>query len=102
MDHEEYKSLIKALDAVTQRFLKIRDMRLAATEKSKGEAGLPRIIRLSRRLKLTEKETDVMMYVLISQVRDFIMSLYLSYIATFAFIFTVYIVIICVDRLVNL
>ena len=46
-------------------------MRLAATEKSKGEAGLPRIIRLSRRLKLTEKETDVMMYVLATQVRDF-------------------------------
>ena len=75
---------------MTQHFLKIRDMRLAATEKSKGEAGLPRIIRLSRRLKLTEKETDVMIYVLATQVRNSCHSYhYLTYLAAFAFIFTI-------------
>ena len=40
------------------------------TEKEKGEGGLPRIIRLSRRLKLSEKETLVMIYVLTCQVGE--------------------------------
>ena len=38
------------------------------TEKLKGEKGVPRIIRLSRRLKLTEKEMMIMIYTLICQV----------------------------------
>ena len=40
------------------------------TEKEKGEGGLPRIVRLSRRLKLSEKETLVMIYVLTCQVGE--------------------------------
>ena len=44
--------------------------RLKASEASNGEPGLPRIIRLCRRLKLTEKETKVMIYTLCCQVGE--------------------------------
>ena len=44
--------------------------RLKASEDANGEPGLPRIIRLCRRLKLTEKETMVMIYTLCCQVGE--------------------------------
>ena len=46
----------------------IWDAKLEVTEKVKGESGLPRIIRLSRRFKLSDKETLVMIYTLTYQV----------------------------------
>ncbi|XP_019854420.1 PREDICTED: uncharacterized protein LOC105313451 [Amphimedon queenslandica] len=67
LDHENYKTVLKACDAVVERFKKIIDKRLAATEKTNGEVGLPRVIRLSRRLKLNEKETSILTYVLVAQ-----------------------------------
>ena len=53
-----------------ERIKKIWDAKLDVTEKVKGENGLPRIIRLSRRLKLSEKETLVMIYTLTCQVAE--------------------------------
>ena len=53
-----------------ERIKKIWDAKLEVTEKVKGESGLPRIIRLSRRLKLNEKETLVMIYTLTCQVAE--------------------------------
>ena len=53
---------------VQERIKKIWDAKLEVTEKIKGEIGLPRIVRLSRRLKLSEKETLVMIYTLTYQV----------------------------------
>ena len=53
-----------------ERIKKIWDAKLEVTEKVKGESGLPRIIRLSRRLKLSEKETLVMIYTQTCQVAD--------------------------------
>lgn len=82
MDHEHYKTVLKACDAVVERFKKIIDKRLAATEKSNGEVGLPRVIRLSRRLKLNEKETSILTYVLVAQVRTYTPSIYKSRVDT--------------------
>ena len=48
--------------------MKIWQLKLETTERVKGELALPRIIRLSRRLKLSEKETQVMIYALCNQV----------------------------------
>ena len=48
--------------------LKIWDVRIKVSEEASGEGGLPRIVRLSRKLKLTKKETSVMIYVLCCQV----------------------------------
>ena len=44
--------------------------RLKASENANSEPGLPRIVRLCRRLKLTEKETKVMIYTLCCQVGE--------------------------------
>ena len=55
---------------VQERIKRIWDEKLRVTEKEKGEGGLPRIVRLSRRLKLSEKETLVMIYVLTCQVGE--------------------------------
>ena len=55
---------------VQERIKKIWDARLDATEKFNGERGLPRIIRLSRRLKLTDKERLVMIYTLTCHVAE--------------------------------
>ena len=55
---------------VQERIKQIWDEKLRVTEKEKGEGGLPRIVRLSRRLKLSEKETLVMIYVLTCQVGE--------------------------------
>ena len=48
----------------------IWNAKLEVTEKVKGESGLPRIVRLSRRLKLSEKETLVMIYILICMIAE--------------------------------
>ena len=55
---------------VQERMKKIWDAKLEVTEKVKGESGLPRIVRLSRRFKLNEKETLVMVYTLTCQVAE--------------------------------
>ena len=68
MDCESHKSLVTALKKIADRLLKICDLKLKATEKINGEAGLPRVIRLSRRLKLSEAETNIMVYILVCQV----------------------------------
>lgn len=41
--------------------------RLVATEKQLGQCSLPRIIRVTRKLKFTENETKIAIYALISQ-----------------------------------
>lgn len=41
---------------------------MSVSEKQKGEQGLPRIIRLSRKLKLSEKESLVLIYAFVTQV----------------------------------
>ena len=46
----------------------IWNAKLEVTEKVKGESGLPQIVRLSRRLKLSEKETLIMIYILICKI----------------------------------
>lgn len=43
------------------------DARLAATEKELGEIYLPRIIRLCRKLKLSEMDTEIAIYSLVVQ-----------------------------------
>ena len=48
----------------------IWNAKLEVTEKVKGESGLPRIVRLPRRLKLSEKETLVMIYILICKIAE--------------------------------
>ena len=55
---------------VQERIKKIWDAKLEVTEKVNGENGLPRIVRLSRRLKLSDKETLVMIYTLACQVAE--------------------------------
>ena len=56
------------LRRVADRLQQLWTRVLAATEKEKGEKGLPRIIRLSRRFTLTEKETKAMVYAFCNQV----------------------------------
>ena len=53
---------------VQERILGIWKAKLEVSEKEKGEKGLPRIIRLVRKLKLSEKESMVLIYAFISQI----------------------------------
>lgn len=53
---------------VQERIKTIWTSKMAVAEKLKGEQGLPRIIRLARKLKLSEKETLVLIYAFITQV----------------------------------
>lgn len=55
---------------VQERIKKIWDAKLALTEEKKGEKALPRIVRLCRKLKLTEKEAMVMFYVIVWQMAE--------------------------------
>ena len=55
---------------VATRLKAIWDTKLKVTEEAKGEKGLPRIVKLARRYKLSEKETTVLIYVFTSQVAD--------------------------------
>lgn len=55
---------------VEKRLKTIWDHKLKVTEATHGEAGLPRLVRLCRKLKLTEKESFVMAYVLSCQVGE--------------------------------
>ena len=57
-----------ALQKVQDSLKKIWKLKLEATEAANGEAGLPRVVKLARRLKLSEKETTVLIYTLCSQV----------------------------------
>ena len=43
--------------------------KLEVTESKTGEVGLPRIIKLARKLKLNDKETHVLVYILCCQVQ---------------------------------
>ena len=63
-------SLCHFLSQVMQRIQQIWNAKLKVTEEVKGEGNLPRIIRLSRRLKLSEKETIIMIYTLTCQVGE--------------------------------
>ena len=60
--------MVTALKKIADRLLKICDLKLKATEKISGEAGLPRVIKLSRHLKLSEAETNILVYILVCQV----------------------------------
>ena len=60
--------MIVALQKVQDSLKKIWKLKLEATEAANGEAGLPRVVKLARRLKLSEKETTVLIYTLCSQV----------------------------------
>ena len=53
---------------VRERLMAIWTAKVAVSEKIKGEQGLPRIIRLARKLKLSEKETLVLIYAFIVMV----------------------------------
>lgn len=55
---------------VEKRIKTIWDQKLQVAESTHGEAGLPRLVRLCRKLKLTEKETLIMTYVLCCQVGE--------------------------------
>ena len=67
---EEVLNYLFLSPQVQERIKRIWDEKLRVTEKEKGEGGLPRIVRLSRRLKLSEKETLVMIYTLTCQVGE--------------------------------
>ena len=69
-DVEEHRKVTAVLKKVAERLLKIWHMKLRATEEARGEDGLPRIIRLNRRLKLSEKEGLAMVYILSCQIGD--------------------------------
>ncbi len=55
---------------VQDRLLCIQEAKLRVTEAAKGEGGLPRIIRVCRKLHLNKKETLVMVFALCCQVCD--------------------------------
>ena len=55
---------------VQKRLKTVWDYKLKVTEATHGEAGLPRLVRLCRKLKLTEKEAFVMAYILSCQVGE--------------------------------
>ena len=55
---------------VQERIKKIWDAKLTLTEETNGAKALPRIVRLCRKLKLTEKETMVMFYIIVWQVAE--------------------------------
>ena len=53
-----------------ERIKLIWDSKLKVTEEHNGESGLPRVVRLSNRLKLSDKEKMVMYYTLCCQVGE--------------------------------
>ena len=53
---------------VLERIKTIWTNKLSVSEKVHGELGLPRIVRLARKFKLSEKETQVIIYAFISKV----------------------------------
>ena len=55
---------------VQEKIKQIWDEKLRVTEEEKGEGALPHVIQLSRRFKLSEKETLVMIYILNCQMRE--------------------------------
>ena len=63
-DIEEHGKMLATLNRAAERICKIWELKLKVTEEMLGCEGLPRIIRLARRLELTEKETTVLMYIL--------------------------------------
>ena len=68
-DVEEHEKKLATLNKAAERISKIWDLKLKVTEEKQGSDGLPRIIRLARRLKLPEKETMVLVYILVCQIR---------------------------------
>ncbi len=69
IDVNEQTNVIKGLKMVEERFMLLWNGKLKATESSNGELGLPRVIRLSRKLQLNDKETRVLAYIMLAQVR---------------------------------
>lgn len=63
-DIEEHGKVLGTLNKVAKRIRKIWELKLKVTEEKQGIEGLPRIIRLACRLKLSEKETTVLLYIL--------------------------------------
>ena len=68
-DVEEHDKMLATLNKAAERIHKIWDLKLKVTEEKKGSEGLPRIIRLARRLKLSEKETTLLVFVLACQTK---------------------------------
>lgn len=58
------------LTQVQARLETLWKLKLKATEDAAGTVGLPRIIRFARRLKLTENETRIIVYILCCQVGE--------------------------------
>ena len=60
--------MFDVLTKVQDRLWTIWNKKLEVTEKELGEIALPRIIRLSRKLKLNEKESMALIFILCSSV----------------------------------
>ncbi len=69
IDVQQHNSVVAVLTMVMERLVTIWNRKLEVTESKMGEVGLPRIIKLARKLKLNEKETKVLVYVLCCQVQ---------------------------------
>ena len=65
-----FASSVLQIPQVQKRLKTIWDHKLKVTESKRGEAGLPRVVRLCRKLKLTEKESMIMNYALCSQIGE--------------------------------
>ena len=66
-DVEEHGKMLATLNKAVERIRKIWELKLKVTEEMLGSEGLPRIIRLARRLELSEKETILIVYIFTSQ-----------------------------------
>lgn len=68
IDVEDHDSVMQALAMVKDRLWTVWNRTLEITEKDLGEEALPRVIRLSRKLELSERETKILVYILSAQV----------------------------------
>lgn len=69
-DVEEHSKVVNVLNKAAERIRKIWEFKLKVTEERNGTDGLPRIIRLARRLELSNKETQALVYILCCQVGE--------------------------------
>eukprot|EP00731_Ephydatia_muelleri_P032086 Em0023g593a len=70
VDVESEKKVITCQNEVAARLKTIWDTKLKVTEEAKGEKGLPKVIKLARRYKFSDKETLVLVYVFTCQAAD--------------------------------
>lgn len=63
VDVEDHKLVTKAMKLIEDRFLAIWNKVVEVTERELGEVALPRVVRLCRKLKLSEKESKALTYV---------------------------------------